>query len=145
MSFSYEPELDNDVYRVRFLLQDTDESTRELEDEEIQYLLGSYGSVGSAALAAARSLYGKYSRQVSRAVGDLRISLSDKANNWKIFMEQLEESSFVLGGSKPYVGGLSEAEEREDAIDRDLVQPGFWREMHDYPSTLNVPDERSEL
>lgn len=125
MSFSYEPELDNDVYRVRFLLQDTVESTRELEDEEISYLLTAYGSVGAAAVAAARSLYAKYSKLVSKAVGDLRISLSDKATSWQKFMEQLETSTYVLGPSRPYVGGQSRAEEDEDHEDEDLTQPHF--------------------
>ena len=136
MSFSYEPELDNNIYRVRFLLQDTSEADHELEDEEISYLLITYGSVGNAALAAARSLFAKYSRQVSKAVGDLRISLSDKATNWKKFMDQLETNALVFSPSAPYFGGQSLNEVDEDHEDVDLPPAQFEIGMNDFdPST----------
>lgn len=135
MSWSYEPELDNDIYIVRFLLQDTVEDRAELQDEEIEYLISAFGSAPLAALAAARTLYARYSRLVSRAVGDLRISYSDRVTNWANFITQLESNLNTLSPARPYIGGLSIAEKDMDREDTDLVQPAF--EVDKDPLVLN--------
>lgn len=64
--------------KVRFLIQDTDSTDAHLQDEEIAYLLSTWGNVYDAAIAAAEIIAGAYAHKTnySRSIGDLSISES---------------------------------------------------------------------
>lgn len=68
--------------KVRFLIQDTDSTEPHLQDEEIAYLLSTWGNVYDAAIAAAEILAGQYAHKTnySRSIGDLSISESYQAS-----------------------------------------------------------------
>ena len=77
MAFTYvAPTSDRD--KVRFLLQDTDSTAALLQDEEITYLLTTWGNVYDAAIAGAEIIAGAYAHKTnySRSIGDLSISES---------------------------------------------------------------------
>ena len=75
MAFTYvAPNSDRD--KVRFLIGDTVSAEAHFQDEEITYLVTTWGNVFDAAIAAAEILAGRYAHRsnYSRSVGDLSIS-----------------------------------------------------------------------
>lgn len=92
---------------VRFLIQDTDTNDQLLQDEEISYLLTSYGDPYSAAVAAVVSLIGQAARseEESKKVGDL--SLTRKAGarlaQWEALKRHLEAERFRRTPAAPIV------------------------------------------
>ncbi len=116
--------------QVRFLVGDTDTTDQLLQDEEITWLLGQEGQPLAAAAAALEALAARFARQVDKAVGDLRLSLSQKAASFAARAAELR-SRLALAAA-PYAGGLSEAEKAAAEGEADLVQPAFKRGMHDY-------------
>lgn len=93
MPASYDPTLASAMDLVRFLLGDTDVTNALLEDEEITALLETYGSADYTAAAAARSLSARFAGQVDKAVGDLKISFSQKAEQYAALAVTLEKHS----------------------------------------------------
>jgi hypothetical protein len=92
---------------VRFLIQDTDTNDQLLSNEEIDYLLTSYGDPYSAAVAAVVSLIGQAARseEESKKVGDL--SLTRKAGarlaQWEALKRHLEVERFRRTPAAPVV------------------------------------------
>lgn len=92
---------------VRFLIQDTDTDDQLLSNEEIDYLLTSYGDPYSAAVAAVVSLIGQAARseEESKKVGDL--SLTRKAGarlaQWEALKRHLEAERFRRTPAAPVV------------------------------------------
>jgi hypothetical protein len=75
MAFTYvAPTSDRD--KVRFLIGDTVSAEAHFQDEEITYLVTTWGNVYDAAITAAEILAGRYAHRsnYSRSVGDLSIS-----------------------------------------------------------------------
>ncbi len=133
MSFTYEtnPIADN-LTRVRLLLGDT-VSPGDLSDEEIDWFLQENDQVViKAAIDASRTLAAKFANTGSdKAVGDLRISSSQKFTHYNELHEQLKRRSI----SQVYDGGASKADRTADRLDDDLTQPNFEVGTHDLPDT----------
>jgi len=115
---------------VRFLIQDVDDDPdkQEMQDEEIDYLLAAAGNAADAATAAARVLAARYAGKVSKAVGDLRLELSDKTKNYRELATFLAKGGGVAGVAArpvPYAGGISIADKQRQEDDADRVEPGF--------------------
>ena len=97
----------SELDEVRFLIQDTDTDDQLLSDEELTYLLDSYGDPYSAAIAAVVSLIGKASRAVeeSKKVADL--SLTRKAGarvqQWEALKRNLEYERFRRNPVAPVI------------------------------------------
>jgi len=75
MAFTYvSPTTDRD--KVRFLIGDTISADAHFQDEEINFLLTSQGTVYDAAIQGAELLAGRYAHRsnYSRSIGDLSIS-----------------------------------------------------------------------
>ena len=113
---------------VRFATGDVDLSDQQLSDEEIAYLLVQRGDVLNAAVAACHRLAAKYSRLVSRAVGDLRIEHQQRRQAYMELARTLRAEG-AIGGIVPYAGGISLADKETDEDDTDRVQPFFTREL----------------
>lgn len=91
MSWSYSGNpTASDKDKIRFLIGDTDQTDQLLQDEEITYLLSETTNVLLAASRAARAIAAKFSRQADKAVGDLRVSLSQKAQAYMALAADLE-------------------------------------------------------
>lgn len=77
MAFTYVNPSSGNRDKVRFLIGDTDSNEQHFSDEEISYLLTTWGdNVFDAAIAGAEILSGRYAHltNYSRSIGDLSIS-----------------------------------------------------------------------
>jgi hypothetical protein len=98
---------DSALDEVRFLIQDTNTNDRLLTNEEINYLIDSYGDPYSAAVAAVVSLIGQAARseEESKKVGDL--SLTRKAGarlaQWEALKRHLETERFRRTPAAPVI------------------------------------------
>lgn len=92
---------------VRFLIQDTNEDDQLLSDEELQYLLDSYGDPYSAAVAAVVSLIGTAARSLeeSKKVADLSLTRRAGARlaQWEALKRHLEMERFRRFPAAPVV------------------------------------------
>lgn len=122
---------------MRFLTGDTNESDPQMQDEEVDYLVAEFGSPTLAAANACQALAAKYTRKVDKAVGDLKLSLSQVAAGYR---DQAARLFTASGGSSTnvpavafYAGGLSFDEKTTDDQDTDLDQVDITIGMHDNP------------
>jgi len=95
MTWSYDSTLPTDTDKVRFHIGDTDETDQLLQNEEINYLLSETTNVLLAASRAAKTVAAKFSRQADKTVGDLRISLSQKAKAYMALAADLEKRALT--------------------------------------------------
>jgi hypothetical protein len=116
---------------VRFWIGDTTETTPQLSDEEIAYLLSlTGGNVLQAAIAACVQLANRYSSQVDFAVEtELRVQLSQRAEAYAKRAQELRDQAQLLGFGglvpMPYAGGISRSDMQRQEQDADRVPPGF--------------------
>lgn len=132
---------------VRFLVGDTDDGDPQMQDEEIEFLLTRYGDATTAAGAAARALAGKYTRAVTKAVGDLRIEYSDRAKAYRELAKFLTSSTGGGSTIRPlaYAGGVSIDDKRANVLDTDRVSPAFVRGRDDYEGAQDNWDDDIRL
>jgi len=95
MTWSYDTSLVIDKDKVRFYIGDTDTDDQLLQDEEINFLLAESSNVLLAASRAAKAIAAKFSRQADKAVGNLRISLSQKAQAYMTLATDLEKRALT--------------------------------------------------
>jgi len=95
MTWSYNSSLTTDKDKVRFYIGDIDQTGQLLQDEEISFLLAEVSNVLLAAAHAAKAVAAKFSRQADKAVGDLRISLSQKAQAYMSLAADLEKRALT--------------------------------------------------
>lgn len=102
MSFSYsgDPSKSNKD-QVRFLLRDM-AAPGTLSDEEIFFLLDTYGDPVSAAINGARTISGNYAGLVDRTVGPLSIKYGELAKRYDDLGDMLLSSRARGGSSKAY-------------------------------------------
>ena len=128
MSYSGNPSA-SDLDYVRFLIGDTDTTSEQLSDDEINALVTMYGSAINAASYAADSLYAKYARKVNKKIGDLSIDYSDLAKHYKDLATTLRRQASIRLAA-PYAGGISKTTKEANEVDTDLVKPSFTKDMH---------------
>lgn len=116
---------------MRFWVGDVNESTPQLSDEEIAYLLSlTGGSVIQAAILACMQLANRYSSQVDFAVEtELRVALSQRAEAYARRAQELRDQAKLPGFGglmpMPYAGGISRSDMQRQEQDGDRVPPGF--------------------
>lgn len=131
MSFSYSGNpADSTLDEVRFLIRDTVASSKEFEDEEILYMLAQKGNPRSAAVLALKTLAAQYATAVDKAVGDLRLSLSQKYDHYVDLIKQYESEAAMV--AVPFAGGISKASKEAYENDSDRVEPRFTKSLHEY-------------
>lgn len=128
---------DSDLDNLRFSIQDTDTGDQQFQDAELNFLLTDAGSVRGAAVEAVRKLIAKYSRQVTKAVGDLRLNLSDRVTHYKMLLKEMQYALTLATGG-PVVGGLSKSRKKTVELDSDRVIPDFERGQFDHPGTGDI-------
>lgn len=117
---------------VRLLIGDVDGDDPQLTDEELNYFVAVEGNTISAAIAAARALMSLFARKVDKAVGDLKVSYSQRHGHYKDLVTRLETRQ----GTKDiqvYAGGISASDKRTTEEDSDRVKPAFSRDQHRHP------------
>jgi hypothetical protein len=118
---------------IRFLIGDTDTSDQLLSDEEIAWVnnqvTGSDTSTDSLYTVAYRcmvAIASKFSRLADQAVGDMRVSMSQKAKGAREQAKELKRLAESEGGTPtPYAGGISVSDKEIDLDNSDLVKPSF--------------------
>ncbi len=131
----------SDKDAVRFYIGDTDNSDQLLQDEEISFLLTTESSILDTAVAAAEGIAAKFSRKADKAVGDLKISLSQKADKYFTLADKLRQRAGIL--AVPFAGGLTQDEKTTASEDTNAVQPSFKRGMMGWSGTsLNGLDNQ---
>jgi hypothetical protein len=118
-TYSGDPQA-NDIDAIRFRIGDTISAEWELSDEEIMAELEEVGgSRGRASVRLIRRLMAKYARIVNKAVGPFRLDASQKFEQYRKLLAELEgESNDDEGGDtedhiRPalvpgvYAGGIS--------------------------------------
>ena len=136
MSWSYSgnPALST-LDKVRWLVGDTDTTDQQLSNEEINAALADASdNPYAAAVICTRALISRYSRLVTKSVGDLSISYGDMAKNYRSLLGDLNQQA-TLQLCTPYAGGISVADKEIDEGDSDMVKPFFKRGMHDDTGT----------
>ena len=120
---------------VRFLIGDTCESDKLVQDEEIDFALGQFAETALASALVLRSLASKFSRMVTTKVGDVSRNCSDLAKAFAAQADVLDPDGQTIGGKivLPSFGGLSLAEKETLKENDDAVQPDFSRGMDDIP------------
>jgi len=119
---------------VRFLVGDTDTTDQLLQDEEIAWLITNCGTTRFAAVEAANGIAAKYSRMADKAVGDLRLSASQKSKQYFDLAKRLRRRAMV-GSVTPYAGGITESDKNINRDNPDTVVPFFNREQGEIPGT----------
>jgi len=122
--------------KVRFLVGDTCEDDQQVGDDEIAFALSEYTEPMLAAALIARHLAAKYSRLVSKSVGDVSSSCDQKAKAYLEIAKALDPSCVTLSSSMralPSFGGRSLSEKETFDEDTDAVQPSFRRGADDIP------------
>lgn len=140
MTFSYSGDpRKRDLDMVRFLLQDTECSTAQFTDEEINALLATDCNPYMAAANAADILGSRYARVTRVKIGDYEEDGGTMSQNYYNLSKKLRTQARRRGVTF-YAGGLSQAERVEDKQDTDLVQPSFERGMDDNKGGVNIND-----
>lgn len=121
----------SDRDQVRFIIQDTDSDDQLLQDEELDYLLTEEGNVTSASIRAAEILMAKFSRMCDEKVGQVSVSYSQKAEQYKRLVDQLKRRAAIKNVT-PFAGGISESQKETEERDSDRVNPSFTMEMDDF-------------
>jgi hypothetical protein len=120
---------------VRLLIGDTDSADQLLQDSEVDYFLGLFGTSGSARVrpAAIRScdaIAAKFARQVDTTNQGLSVGASKRMEHYQALASELRaqqgtEATVFLGGSS-----YSEAQTLDQ--NSDLIPPAFRRGQDDY-------------
>jgi hypothetical protein len=122
--------------QVRFLIGDTKDCDQIIQDEEIEYLLDLEGSVFRAAAMACETIAAQFSRLADEKVGDISVSLSQKADAYLKLAKKLRNRS--SGIVFPYAGGISQTDKDTQEQDEDRVPGIFKRHMQEsVPETVD--------
>lgn len=135
MSWSYSGDpSSSDLDLVRFLIGDTDTNDQQVTDEEINYMLGIYGSPYAAAYNLCVNLMAKYARQVDYTIGPESVKASQRYKNYQSLAQALKDQSMSANAAPSF----------DDPTQRDGNKyPIFDVGMHDNgdQSPDNVPSE----
>ncbi len=114
------------VESIRWEIGDTDEDSPKFQDAEIEYAYNLEGSILGAAARCFEQLAARYADEVDKALGPLRINLSDKARAYSAKARALRAA---VAAGEIFSGSLKKDTKGDDRADRDLVQPIFKKEM----------------
>lgn len=132
MSWSYSGDPSSSLLDLtRFLIFDTDSSDQLLQNEELQFLIDTWGDAYEAARNAAMTLAGRFTRQSvqSKSVGDLSLSelVSGKAIEYRELAQAIADMRMRLSPPKPFVaaGNLLPTDKRKPLDQTDFFLGQF--------------------
>ncbi len=125
--------------KVRFFIGDTDHDAQQCSDAEINSVLADHGNEPYAtAIVMVEGLIAKYSRKVDKTIGDLHISYSQMAGNYKTLLSQLKSrASIELAG--PCLTAMVQDDKKTNENDSSLAKPSFKLGMTDYKDPSSGP------
>lgn len=118
---------------IRFLIGDTDTDDQLLTDEEIAWVNTetsgtATGTVGlyDAASRCCIAIASKLAREADRSIGDLSVSLSQRAGAYRTQATELKAMAGREGGVPvPYAGGITISDKDIDQDDSDIFRTWF--------------------
>ena len=118
---------------IRFLVGDTDTNDQLVTNEEIAWVNNQVSGsdtattdLYSAAYRTMITIASKFSRLADQTVGDLKVSLSQKADNARTQADELKALAAREGMVPvPYAGGISVSDKQVDRANSDRVDPFF--------------------
>ena len=137
-TYSY-VDLTTSLNKVRLTIGDTDSGDPLLTNEEIQFRIDNEATIWSAAASCADDIAAKFSRQVDKSVGDLRLSASQKVTQYRDLAMSIRSRKGLLH-ALPFAGGISVTGKETHEEDEDLVQPDIRRGIHDNPDITDSDD-----
>ena len=132
MSWTYDNNITTDRDKVRLLIGDTNEADQQLQDGEINFFLSSESNVYRAASKAARALAGFYARKVDKAVGDLKLSLSQRSKAYLAMADDLQSQGPASSFGMPSAGGIYTSEKTAMESNDSIVHGQLRIGLHDY-------------
>lgn len=117
MSANYEPELTDDVSKVRFALGDTDVENPLLSDEEITAKIAEGASILMTSAELADSIAARYARRVSISIDGASFSYGELSRSYSALAQRLRARATNEDGGlgSPVVTGISISD--MDAVD----------------------------
>lgn len=113
----------------RFMIGDTDVRDPLLQDGEIEYLLDLYNRAPlNAGIRACEMIAAKFSRMCDEAVGQVRITFSQKHKQYVEMRDTLTER-LSKEDMTPYAGGITQSDKEAVAQDTNRVRPDFTKHM----------------
>ena len=120
---------------IRFLIGDTDTNDQLINDEEIAWINNQLTGSDTALTALYNAAYrgcvtiaSKFSRLADQSVGDLKVSMSQKAKAYREQAAYLLEMAGREGSvPTPYAGGITITDKEIDLDNTDLVRAGFYK------------------
>lgn len=147
VNWTYTRDFTNPRDKVRLLVGDTDPEDKQLDDDEITWLLVDNGGPLNAAVAAAIGLAAIYSRKYDTATG--RDSTEGGGGGRRASTTESQKSQQYLAlaerlmwqrsrrGVAAFAGGQSYSAKQIQDSDNDRVRPFFKRDMNDYYAVLD--------
>lgn len=133
MTWTYNnADLTTSLNRVRRLIGDVNSTSPLFTDEEINFYIDENASIYSAAAIACQSLAAEYADAVTKSVGPLSITMSDKFKHYNSLASQFTVQASQTGTPQLYAGGISKADKLTKEQDTDRDEPWFSRDMDDY-------------
>ena len=142
MAWTYTADPSNsDRDAVRLAIGDTDTTDQQLQDSEIDYFLGIFGTTGSgrvipAAARACDGLAAKYARQVDTTNQGLSVDASKRYAHYTALAQSLRREGLTI--AEVFSGGNTWADKRALDDDSSLVEPSFRIRQFDW--VRNDPD-----
>ena len=115
---------------IRFLIGDTDTNDELLNDAEIAWINNQVTGSDTAttgiytvAVRACLTIASKFSRMADKSVGDLSVSMAQKAHAYRDQANTLKSLALAEGGvPTPYAGGISLSDKEIDQDDSDIIR-----------------------
>jgi hypothetical protein len=145
MTWSYDHALTQSKDKVRFHIGDTDPGSRNnwlVQDEEIMFALSQEGTVRDAAALMCEHLAARFAKDADKQVGDLRISLSQRAEAYAKTAGRLRNRNSIF--VTPSAGGIVIAEKQAQEQDDSKVKPFFGRDMMDNEGAVDSSAQMTE-
>jgi hypothetical protein len=135
MAFTYIDPSSGNRDKVRFLIGDTNSTDYHMQDEEIAYLLSTWGNnVYDAAIAGAEIIAGQFAHKTnySRSIGDLSISESYQASAAEFFKiaDRLRLQKIDLYPPTPKINAQAIASTANRVVTTRTTD--FYTGLHDY-------------
>ena len=125
---TYTDTLPTDLDKVRYLIQDVNAADFYFSDNEINAMLGIWGSYHSTSIACCEILASKFIiKAEDKTVGKLTLKYGNLAQKYADLAKVLRFQ--LLKFIQPFLGGLTQSDKEGNEEDSDLVQPAFRRGM----------------
>lgn len=124
---------------IRFVIGDTDTTDQLLSNEEITYMITTYGDSRHAASESCRAIAAKFARLMNRSIGGLSADFSAKYRQYLELAESIEAGE-ELRPVSPFISGFTRsAKDAEELLD-DRESTFSRKGIHDNPRANAVDD-----